>query len=276
MGHGGLGYTFTIGARSIGNTPTQNYSSPGYSIGSPGIGTVTLEVENNDSGAPLTSRLTPPGGSWSSGIYTFTTTTATFSRAPSPDGPFDVLRIGVAVNNDPDSRVLDARDMNASTAGACGGACTAQSIGSATKVRFGRLRMQNALASSGALALLVPIELQYWDGSASPNIFKTNTVDTCTTIAPASVTLNPNLTPAGSTSVQPPLVPITFNNGLGSIRLAPPGGANRGYVTVTPTLPSYLQGAWTGASWDQNPTARASWGIFGAQPQNFIYQRENY
>jgi hypothetical protein len=39
---------------------------------------------------------------------------------------------------------------------------------------------------------------------------------------------------------------------------------------------AYLQGNWTGAAWDQNPSARAAFGLYGSQPKNFIFFRENY
>ena len=215
--------------------------------------------------------MTPsPAGSWSSGTFT-SNTTATFSRLASPDGSFELLQLGVAVS-DPDGAVLASRDMNPTTAGACGGACTGKAIGGGTtKVRFGRLRQQNAVASSGAVVMPVPVALQYWNGS----VFTNNTDDNCTAIGVGSVTLSgASFTPAGSTS--PQSVSFTPNLGTGFIRLAAPGAGNTGSVSVTPTVPSYLQGNWTGSTWDQNPTNRAAWGVFGSQPQNFIYQRENY
>ncbi|HYC53075.1 MAG TPA: DUF6701 domain-containing protein [Gemmatimonadaceae bacterium] len=137
------------------------------------------------------------------------------------------------------------------------------------ELRFGRMRMQNGLASSGALSLPIPIEVQYWNPGASA--FVRNTADTCTTLASGDVSLAPNLT-GGSTSVQS----VVLAGGSGSIRLAPPGAGNSGYVTATPTVPAHLRGAWTGATWNENPSARGTWGVFGSQPRNFIYQRENF
>jgi hypothetical protein len=46
-------------------------------------------------------------------------------------------------------------------------------------------------------------------------------------------------------------------------------------VAGTPAR-TYLQGNWTGGAYDQNPSNRAAWGLFGSAPKNFIYQRENY
>jgi len=44
---------------------------------------------------------------------------------------------------------------------------------------------------------------------------------------------------------------------------------------ATPSL-SYLQGAWPGPAWNQNPGVRAAFGLYGSQPRNFIFFRENY
>ncbi|HWA36919.1 MAG TPA: DUF6701 domain-containing protein [Burkholderiales bacterium] len=136
------------------------------------------------------------------------------------------------------------------------------------QIRFGRLRLQNGLASSGTIALPIPVEVQYWDSAAST--FRLNTADTCTTTL-GSIALAPSLS-GGSTSVQS----ATISAGAGAIRLAPPGAGNSGTVVVTPDVPAYLEGAWTGTAWTEDPSARGSWGVFGSQPRNFIYQRENF
>jgi hypothetical protein len=92
---------------------------------------------------------------------------------------------------------------------------------------------------------------------------------------------------------------LPFASGAFTLRLSAPGTGNDGSVNLTPQLgatpsgsfcnsaggspaassaadKSYLQGAWTGAGYDQNPSARAAFGTFGAQPRNFIFFRENY
>ena len=47
-------------------------------------------------------------------------------------------------------------------------------------------------------------------------------------------------------------------------------------IAPPPALADYLKGSWSGGNWDEDPSARASWGVFGSQPRNFIYQRENF
>lgn len=263
---------FTLTAQNTQGGTTKNYHGTYAKLGLTIFANLNLGAA--DGSTKLTSRVNAgsSAGTWGNGVAgqegTASVTMQTgILRTGSPDGPYTAVNFGI-VPTDSDTVTMNTLDLDAEAPAGN----DRKNIGVSTVLRFGRLRMQNAIASSGALALPVPIEIQYWDGSAAPNLFKTNTADNCTTVSPASVTLTPNLTPAGATSVQA----INLSNGSGTIRLAPPGGANRGYVTVTPSLPVYLQGAWTGGTWDQNPTARASWGLFGAQPQNFIYQRENY
>jgi hypothetical protein len=141
--------------------------------------------------------------------------------------------------------------------------------------RYGRLRMQNALGPASSV-LPVPIEAQYWNGS----LFVRNLADGCTTLPQANINLADfrlNLG-AGETTVTSALV--GFTAGSGNLALSAPGAANSGSVLVTPDLVAagraYLQGAWTGSDYDDNPSARATFGLFGAQPRNFIYFRENY
>jgi hypothetical protein len=175
-------------------------------------------------------------------------------------------------------------------------------LGPTTEVRFGRLRMQNALGSE-KLALPVPIETQYWNGTA----FTTNTLDSCTSIPRSAIALDfapatDNLDPC-ETAVNTD--PVTFSSGVGSLTLSAPGATNSGTVLLTVNLGtaggsycnpgsfvaatnagmSYLLGRWNDASnpdgdantnYDDKPSARAAFGVYGAQPKNFIYFRENY
>jgi hypothetical protein len=97
----------------------------------------------------------------------------------------------------------------------------------------------------------------------------------------------------------PPQV-ITYNAGVGELYLAAPGASNGGSVVLTANLGvtgsgnycptvggtetavsganrAYLQGNWNGsATYNQDPQARAAFGIYGSQPRQLIFQRENY
>jgi MSHA biogenesis protein MshQ len=95
--------------------------------------------------------------------------------------------------------------------------------------------------------------------------------------------------------VSPPVLGGAFNAGRGSLRLQAPGAGRRGSVDVSVNLSgvtagasctagmpastasslSFLQGAWCGATYTNDPTARATFGIYRNSNQ-FIYQQENY
>jgi hypothetical protein len=161
--------------------------------------------------------------------------------------------------------------------------------GQANKFFHGRLRLQNA-SGSHLIALPIPIQTQYWNGTA----FVTNSLDHCTSISSSNVSLGnyqKNLAP-GETSVS---VGGTFNAGLTTLRLSAPGAGNHGSVDVsinlsfagagasctsgmpasTPSGLEHLQGAWCGGTYVRDPTARASFGLH-RNSERVIFQRENF
>jgi hypothetical protein len=139
----------------------------------------------------------------------------------------------------------------------------------------------------------VPLQLQYWSGSN----FVVNADDSCTTLNRSQIAMDftpvSNLT-ACETAVNAGTVP--FTSGVGTLILSAPGTTNDGSVLLTTNLNSaaglfcnpasyvaatnaskaYLLGRWdSGAAYDDKPSARAAFGIYG-QPRNFIFFRENY
>lgn len=157
-------------------------------------------------------------------------------------------------------------------------------------IRFGRLVLANAHGSE-LLGLPVPIETQFWDGSH----FVRNTADACTQFSANQVTLSNwrrDLN-ACDTSVA---LSGRFVGGRGTLRLGAPGAGNTGSVDLRLNLgvtgsgnacvggasiaasgaaQSWLQGAWNGAAYDQNPAARASFGLYRGS-RALIYLREMY
>lgn len=157
-------------------------------------------------------------------------------------------------------------------------------------IRFGRLVLANAHGSE-LLGLPVPIETQFWDGSH----FVRNAADACTQFSANQVTLSNwrrDLNPC-ETSVT---LSGRFNAGRGSLRLSAPGDGNTGSVDLSLNLgvtgsgnacvggasvvatgatQRWLQGAWSGAAYDQNPAARASFGLYRGS-RALIYMREMY
>jgi hypothetical protein len=289
MGQSSLGVNFTVEARNTANFRTNNYGA-GY-----GVGTVSTIAENNDDGVDLSARLSVSTSTWATGAYIVNTGTANFGRAAAPDGPYELLQLGIEIF-DADMVVLAGRDMNPGTAGACGGACTAKLLTGNTKMRFGRLRANNA---SGATRLGLPLGLQaqYY----TPFGFVTNGDDDCTSfsgtdIAMAFVT-GTNLAACDTAAV--PGGAVTLVNGkISGLQLAAPGIGNDGSVDLTlnlgvaggntctavggPTSAAtssslgFLQGNWGGTvTWDQDPRARATFGIY-KNAAEFLYLQENY
>ena len=185
----------------------------------------------------------------------------------------------------------------ADTPGTSDGTCLAATIASGAKLRFGRLRTQNAYGSE-LLGLTVPLDAQYWNGS-----WQQNTSDTCTSVAVANVNLINYQ--GGITAVNMGLSHVTavapFVAGSSKVSLSKPSPApttmgsmdlivNLGSTgapitcpTTTPTTPlgtstsaalPYLSGRWcTATAYDRDPTARATLGVFKSP---LIYRRENY
>ncbi|MDK9725774.1 MAG: right-handed parallel beta-helix repeat-containing protein [Sterolibacteriaceae bacterium MAG5] len=177
-------------------------------------------------------------------------------------------------------------------------------------IRAGRLWLGNAFGSDQR-SLTIPYELQYWNGNA----FVKNTGDTCTTIARANIGLFNYLGGVSETNVTVANnLPASIANtgGGGTITLTPPTtGGNLANVagsvdlvvnlgaTTTPAIATtwtdlnaanrdpndgptgaerpWLRSRWYGTAWDRDPTARATFGVFGSsQRRGPIYIRESY
>jgi MSHA biogenesis protein MshQ len=172
---------------------------------------------------------------------------------------------------------------------------------SANLFRYGRLRIGSA-SGSQLVNLQVPLETQYWNGT----VFTTNAADYCTTIDPASIAMTNFLgSVIGGETAN--ISGSPFVAGRGDLRLRAPGAGtpptdlNTGSVDLTINLDgtlsgttwtstvvstpvattllsasrSYLQGNWTGATYTQNPSARARFGVYrGAE--EVIFMRESY
>jgi MSHA biogenesis protein MshQ len=139
--------------------------------------------------------------------------------------------------------------------------------------RFGRLVLSNAHGSE-LLNLPVPIETQHWNGSG----FARNAADSCTQLDAANVALSNwrrDLN-VGDTSVS---LSGHFKEGRGNLKLSKPVAGHTGSVDLVLQLgaasQTWLQGAWTGGAYDQDPAARASFGL-NRGSKSLIYLREMY
>lgn len=156
--------------------------------------------------------------------------------------------------------------------------------------RYGRLRLSNAVGSE-QLSLNVPIQSEYW----ASNGFIKNTDDTCTVLKTDKTSLSMGnykgtgagtALASGNMSVASNLTLTGANvNVTGYLKLSKPSPTATGSVDLTVNLDvaspgedkTWLQGAWNGVTtYTANPTARASFGMYGAQPREYIYFRENF
>ena len=226
--------------------------------------------------APLASD--PIVGTFSGGTGTLTfNTDATFTRG-SPVSPFNA---DIALNFslvDSDGVATARVDGVAATNPVRFGTATSGNgiafAGSAKNMRYGRLVLSNAFGSE-LLDLPMAMETQYF----SNGVYQTSTQDSCTAITSANVKLS------SSTATITPIA-----TGKGSIKIAKPGGQATLDVCVdlddlTPTDPTcvattgaslpWLQWKWSGAGYDRDPKAKASFGTYKGADE-FIYFRENF
>jgi MSHA biogenesis protein MshQ len=163
-----------------------------------------------------------------------------------------------------------------------------------SEFRYGQLRLGSAYGSE-LLALPVMLETQHWNGTN----FITNTADQCSTLPTGSVALGNFRSGLAACETATATASISFANGRSLLRMVAPGNGNAGSVDATlqlgntltpgaqrcsavgptataavpagmPWLQSRLPG---GTTYDQNPSARFSFGQFRSP---LIHQREVY
>lgn len=243
-----LSVAFTIEARNLGGTLVQNYDASLLSSGT--LAGLAWAAENSDSGTDLGSRLTGVSASWAAGRLQFNSSTLSFSRTATPDGPYDSLQLGLTLIDALDSATLAGINQNSGTTGSCASAnnCLSQTIGSATQIRYGRLAVLPGSAPEDSV-LDVALSAEYFDGSA----FRAHPQDQCSAYASIDTSLSAfvNNLSSGETAVIAPSPSTTLVNGIARpnlpLRLSAPGVGNAGGATLTLDVPSWLEFPWTGA-----------------------------
>jgi len=283
---------FTLTAQNAQNARTRNYNA-GYA--KLALGTFANFGLGARSG---TTNLTPrvdtgvaPAGNWVEGEAIVTMTTRINRATPNnPDGPYAV-QFGIAPSDgDTPAVTMNTLDFDADN----NGVNERKNLGVATEVRFGRLRIENAVGSE-RLPLPIRMETQYWTGAATG--FARND-DSCTPVVRENFSLGSCTGNLAACETALSAAGATFSSGAATLNLAAPGAGNDGTVLVTlnagtasgnrcdavggagPAATSanlpYLLGRWTSGTYDDNPSARAAFGLYGSQPNNFIYFRENF
>lgn len=200
-------------------------------------------------------------GTWAGGAYDFSSgNTLKRPAAPENNGPYDDLYFAVNAL-DPDGARLGALDFKLGTPSCTGVSCTHKKINSNKAIiRFGRLRLSNVYGSVSPL--LMPVEAQYWSGRS----WVKNTKD--------AASLSTVVLSYDSAGWALPALP-TLDAGVAFLTINP---VSVGVRTVTANLAAmpWLQGNWNGAAaYDQNPSAVASFGVYGTpQAQRVIHVRE--
>ncbi|HSC95728.1 MAG TPA: DUF6701 domain-containing protein [Burkholderiales bacterium] len=286
----------TLTARNFAGGTTTNYAGGLWQITNASLtgksytaAAGTLDI----SGLPGTDPVIFSAGA-GTGTLSFGSGTGPFFTRTTPVAPFDA-DISLAIN------VIDADGVTAATNPVTFGTATPGNgiaFSSGKSLRFGRLTVRSA-SGSQLLSLQVPVEAQYWSG-APINGFLTNTLDSCTTIASANDAMGNY---AGNLSGSPTCETAVMSGGAlgagrGVLVLAAPGAVNNGSVDLTVNLGAtgsgstcttqggapgsattanlpHLQGNWSGGAYDQNPTARATFGISRGS-EEVVFVRENF
>lgn len=298
----------TVTARNRAGATTQNYRDDFWKITA---ATLTGKAYSALSGSIDTAGITgadPVIGANGDGTGTLTFGAGTGLRfvRTTPVVPFNA-EIALAINViDGDATVVGAVDGGVAGNPVRFGAATAGngipftgttvSVGKTTReIRFGRLRIENA-AGTTRLDLPLRIQAQYYD----TNGFRLNTDDSCTSFPATSIAMGfaggSNLV-ACETAIAP-VGNVTLASGQAAgLRLRAPLSGNDGRVDLRLNLAAasgnactavggvpaatvtaardYLRGNWTGAAYDQDPSARATFGIY-KNANEFIYFQENF
>ncbi|WP_028293353.1 LamG domain-containing protein [Oceanobacter kriegii] len=234
------------------------------------------EAEDSDDGIDLSSRIasnSSDAGTWSGGVQN-RAESLTFSRASSPDGPYNNLSIALGINdNDGGLSILDGMDMNPATTGDCiaSGACTSQQLGE-VDVRYGVMRLESAFGPETE-TLQQQVNMVYWDSDGG--LWRINTDDNCTVLTADSATLTAsnwsgNLDSGDITAS----VAQQTTNGTGILQYSAPGVGNDGSVEFTYNVPDWLRGEWDDdGDYADTPTSIIQFGQYRGHDR-IIYWRD--
>lgn len=279
----------TVLAQDFANNTTTLYTGNWWRITNASLTGKSYSVASGTldaSGVPGTDPVISDAGS-GTGTLTFSSGSGMFFSRATPVAPFDA-EIRLEIN------VLDSDGVGVVGNPVAFGVASAGngiSFNNGKQMRFGRLRLGNANGSQ-LLPLPLQMQAQYWNSAGTA--FITNTADSCTTIAAANIALGNyqrNLN-ACETSV----TASSFSGGRATVLMGAPGSGNSGSVDLTVNLGAsgsgssciagvptavtganraHLQGNWSGGAYDQNPSSRATFGIYKGS-EEIIYIRENF
>lgn len=286
----------SLNARNAVGGTTQNYHGA-FAKHAPAIAASWgFAARDGAAASDLTSRISSATvtGAWANGALAANVSALTLGRnaGATPEPPYTSVSLGIAPT-DADGVAMRTTDFDLDVDAAGGN--DHRTIGGASAVyRFGRLRLENA-AGQGHLPLPLRVSVQYW---SSGSVFVTNSDDGCTTLPAKSFVLSGHSGGITTANLPAPTggsdgaVSVTGGSvsGVASVRLlAPsPSATTPGAVNLcidldgtcgapVPAAMPWLRGLWSnGTAYTDNPRARATYGLYGSQPRNFIFHRENY
>lgn len=290
---------FTLTAQNAGNGTTLNYAgayamldptslllwpdsqlgvSPSMALGAIDTAAPTLLSSRMSVTAVAATGWAVAGSKGSNTI----TATANLPRGVAPDGPYGSVKLGVDPR-DGDGVKFAAYDLDANN----DASNERRQVGAATSFRFGRLRLSNAFGSEKS-PLAMPVQAHYWSGSS----WVLNGNDSCTSVPASGFFLSGGI--AANTSA----AALSLSGGTGTLTLAAPapaGTTGSVYVAAnlgiagndqsclgshggTPAGQSWLrsQNGSCAATYDRDPSARASFGIYSPETQKNVHVREQF
>lgn len=305
---------FTLTAQTAGGTTLQNYNysaiaannfaklNPMAAVvaGSGGpleMGAINIATPRTPflpcGTTPAHPCLTPQqatAGTFAAGVANNVTVPFSLYRGNTPVGPYAALDVGIAPQ-DSDGAIL-VYDLD--TVNVTAGTANHSKVGTSA-ARFGRLKLSNAFGSEKS-NLQIPLQAQYWSGLS----WVLNSDDVATVLTAASVGLSgyvgPSVAPLSSTNLGPGHVSgfVADGGGKWKLTLTKPDPAATGSVNVcvdlgvdpasggvvcsaTSAAMPWLQARWPpGSSYDNDPSARATFGIYSPETRKTIHVRELY
>ncbi len=266
---------FTLTARTVGGTTTQNYAgafakldptvfanlnmgavdrttTPAATLPQPPY---LLTTRISVTGMPAASCSTAP--CFLAGVATVTAPFMITRNVVAPDGAYTAVDVGINPIDTDNVTVPFDVDITSQAAPLT---YDRGRVGT-SDLRYGRMKLSNAHGSE-LLQLPVAMTAQYWNGSS----YVASNTDSITTLASTNILFtNWQKLTAGSTAVLTPPASVVFTNGAGSFKLSAPGAGKNGSVDLTTNAPSYLP----------STTGRATFGVYKGSNE-FIYLRENY
>ncbi|RQP25318.1 DUF6701 domain-containing protein [Piscinibacter terrae] len=282
----------TVLARNAAGTTTANYSGAMWKLATAGISQTYSPLSPTSPGLDVSGATTPSLTSNSNGTGVLATSSSDllkFTRSAStPLAPFSAaISLTWGVSDTSENAVTGNGNIATTTP------LTFSSIAfdSGTAFRYGILKLASAYGSE-LTNLPVAVEAQYWDGAR----FATNTSDQCTSLPTGIMAMGNYQRNLVACETGLATATLKLSSGRGYFTLIKPGAGNSGSMDINLQLGAsatgstcvgtggsataasagsltWLQGKWSGSNYDQNPSARAS---FGQYKSPLIYLRESF